>query len=125
MKKETLLLHHIMQDLKIVARFQMSNTADWRFSFIVPVTLLSVIFGWLFENIWIGLFIFSVAAYHIVRYVVECKEYYVSPKGLENISIEGDEFYYISLQGYPDVAYIYPCKNFILDEKLMKQKQTV
>lgn len=198
MKKETLLLHHIMQDLKIVARFQMSNAADWRLSFIIPVTLLSVIFGWLFKNIWIGLFIFSVAAYHIVRYVIECKdyfakkkvmmesfdradisisverfshladetiyephrignrgyttkyvryyyfasgckwrippvykhyawsnEYYVSPKGLENISIEGDEFYFVSLQGYHDIAYIYPCKNFVLDDKLMKQNQTV
>ena len=35
-----------------------------------------------------------------------------------NISLQGDEFFYISLQGYYNVAYIYPCKLFELDETL-------
>ena len=42
------------------------------------------------------------------------ENYYVSPKGLENSTSNGDEFYYIHLQGHLDVAYIYPCKNFSL-----------
>ena len=43
------------------------------------------------------------------------KNYNVTPKGLENISVSGDGFYYIHLQGNTDIAYIYPCKNFELD----------
>lgn len=42
------------------------------------------------------------------------ENYYVSPNGLENGSLSGDEFFYISLQGEPDIAYIYPCKKFEL-----------
>ena len=46
------------------------------------------------------------------------KEYFISSQGLKNISIKGDEFYFVSLQAYNDIAYIYPCKNFELDESL-------
>lgn len=193
MKKETLLLSYITSDLKTVAKFQMSNVGEWRFSYIIPITLLSVIIGVLLKSIWVALLIFSVAAYHIVRYTIEyrdysmkkkavvsavdradvsvsvehlshinsetvyephrgrtrghatktatyyyfesgsrwrvpsvdkhyswSKEYYISSKGLENISIKGDEFYLVSLQGYPDIAYIYPCKSFELGGELKK-----
>ncbi|MBR2370751.1 MAG: hypothetical protein IKA82_01895 [Clostridia bacterium] len=190
MQKDALLLANIKQDLKIIIKNQIHNTADRRLSFIVPFTLLAILSGVFLKNIWIVLLFFSVAAYHIVRYVigfrsyilqkraiveaidradisvsteqfdhiaeeavyephtfgmrgkvvktVKCyyfasgrkwrlpvtdkhyawsKNYYISSKGLENISIQGDEFYYISLQGYPDIAYIYPCKNFVFKEK--------
>ena len=46
------------------------------------------------------------------------KEHYISTQGLENISLVGDEFFYVSLQGYPDISYIYPCKTFVLDSSL-------
>ena len=55
------------------------------------------------------------------REPIECtlyewsKNYYMSPKGLENRSASGDEFFYIALQGEPDIAYIYPCENFELN----------
>lgn len=193
MKKEKILLSNIIQDLKIVADFQISNTADRRLVYIIPATLLSVILGFLSKNFWIALAIFTVAAYHIVRYAIEYKdyraqkksindvlergdvsvsveqlnsiseeliyephrnltntklarattfyyfasgkswrvpnvlkhykwsmEYYVSTEGLKNISIEGDEFYFVSLQGNHNIAYIYPCKNFELEESLRK-----
>ena len=193
MKKETLLLSNITNDLKAVVDSQIINIGNWRFSYIVPITLLSIIYGALLKNIWISLLIFSVAAYHIVRYIIgyrNCiikkktvksaidrtdvcitieklshiatetiyephnyggrgnaaktvryyyfesgcrwrvpdvdkhyrwsKDYYISSKGLENTSIQGDEFYFISLQGYQDIAYIYPCKNFELDKSLEK-----
>ena len=42
----------------------------------------------------------------------------VSCQGLENLSIQGDEFMYIFLQKYPDVVYVYPCKIFALDKAL-------
>ena len=198
MKKETLLLSNIIQDLKIVIEKQLSNKGKWRFSFIVPITLISVILGVFLKNILIALLIFSVAVYHIVRYILEyrayrgkysavmevlhradisisieklshisaemiyephfsfrprqighsnttktvsfyyflsgsqwripsvkqhylwSKEYYLSSEGLENISLQGDEFYFVSLKDYPDIAYIYPCKIFVLEEKLKK-----
>ena len=43
------------------------------------------------------------------------KEYQLTPRGLENISVEGNEFYLISLQGYHEIAYIDPCKFFEID----------
>ena len=46
------------------------------------------------------------------------KEYNLSSEGLKNISVEGNEFFYVSLQGHPDVAYVYPCKFFELDKGL-------
>ncbi len=191
MKKETISLSNIQNDLMIIANTQISNDADVRLVFIVPLTLLSVLLGIFLKNIWISLAILALAVYHTVRFVFEyrdykakkksicdvlergdisisterfshvaaqtivephnvgtrikntktavffyfesgvgwrvpsmdkhykwSKEYYVSTKGLENISIQGDEFFYVSLQGHFDIAYIYPCKNFTLDEQL-------
>ncbi len=46
------------------------------------------------------------------------KEYYFSPAGLDNISVPGNEFYLISLQGHHEIAYIYPRKFFELDGSL-------
>ena len=43
------------------------------------------------------------------------KDYYISTQGLDNISVPGNEFYFISLQGYPDISYIYPCKQFVFE----------
>ena len=193
MKKETLLISHITSDLKTVTNFQMDNIEEWRFSYIIPITLLSVLLGVILKNIWIALLIFSAAAYHIILFIIEhrnysikkkavinaiaradicisteklshiatemiyephtvgtrgrstktvkyyyfesgsrwrvptvdkhykwSKDYYISSKGLENISIQGDKFYFVSLQGYHDIAYIYPCKNFELEEELKK-----
>ena len=43
---------------------------------------------------------------------------YLSPKGLGDISLYDDEFFYVCLQDYRDIAYIYPCKTFDLDNSL-------
>ena len=191
MKKEKITLEAIKQDLMKMVNFQLSNKNDWRFSYIVPITLLAVMAGVLLKNVIVGLLIFAVAAYHIVRYMIEyrehkksklaiislvergeisisnevfshianetiyephsvgrrtratkvitiyyfnsgsswrvpnvdkhyawSKEFYISSKGLENISISGDEFYIVSLQSHHEIAYIYPCKNFELDANL-------
>ncbi len=58
----------------------------------------------------------------VYRHYEWSSEYYLTTKGLDNISIKGDEFYYISLQGFGDVAYIYPCKFFTLDDHLREKK---
>ena len=191
MKKEKITLEAIKQDLMKMVNFQLSNKNDWRFSYIVPITLLAVMAGVLLKNVIVGLLIFAVAAYHIVRYMIEyrehkksklaiislverreisisnevfshianetiyephrvgrraratkvitvyyfnsgsswrvpnvdkhyawSKQFYISSKGLENISISGDEFYIVSLQSHHEIAYIYPCKNFELDANL-------
>ena len=195
-KKEKITLGAIRQDLLIVADRQLDIQEDWRMAYIIPITLLAIALGILLKNIFVGLLIFSVAAYHIVRYVMACKEYnvnrnavlslaergefsiateklshiayetvyeprahvnrsgiedlktvtvyhfaggsswrvpnvykhyswskecYLSSKGLDNISLEGDEFFFIRLQNRPDIAYIYPCKLFELDASLKKE----
>ena len=191
MRKEKLTLNAIKQDLMKMVNFQLYNKTDWRLSYIVPVTLLAILVGVLLGSVLIGLLIFSVSAYHIVRYVIECKEYrqgrhaivamvergeisistevlshiaqetiyephtvgkrtdstktvtvyyfnggsswrvptvdkhyawskefYISSKGLENISVAGNEFLFVSLQAHPEITYIYPCKNFEPDASL-------
>ena len=191
MKKEKLTLEAVKQDLMKMANSHISNKTDGRFAYIIPITLLAVMAGMLLKNALIGLLIFSIAAYHIVYYVIEYKEYkrdkntvvsliergelsisnvvfshiakeiiyephsfgrhlrrlktikvyyfnkcsswrvpdvdkhyawsnefYMSSQGLENISISGDEFYFVSLQANHEIAYIYPCKNFELDATL-------
>ena len=75
MKKEKITLEAIKQDLMKMVNFQLSNKSDWRFSYIVPITLLAVMAGVLLKNVIVGLLIFSVAAYHIVRYVIEYREH--------------------------------------------------
>ena len=194
MKKEVLTIQNVKQDLRRIAAFHLSNKADVRFAYIVPCTLGAIVVGILLHNVWIALAIFSLAAYHIVRYVIEYKkyraqkrairavlergdvsvsverlshiaqeliyephaagrqvhetktvtfyhfeggnawrlprvdrhyewsaEYALTSRGLDNVSLVGDEFFYVSLQGYADLVYIYPCKFFVLDEAL-KQK---
>ena len=60
--------------------------------------------------------------YFLYEHYTWSEEYHLSPKGLENISLQGDEFFYISLKGRHDIAYIYPCKFFELSKEL-KDKQ--
>ena len=193
MTTEKLTMEAIKSDLIKIADVQVNNKADWRGHFIVPFNLLAILVGVFTKNVWIGIAVFGVAAYHIVRFVMEhkeyktqkatilslvergeisisteilshiandviyephivgrktkstktitlyhfdggsswrvplftkhyewSKEYYISSKGLENISIKGDEFYFVSLQAHHDISYIYPCKNFELDKSLNK-----
>ena len=56
-----------------------------------------------------------------VKYYEWSRDFYISPKGLQNISIPGDEFFFISLQKHLDISFIYPCKNFELDKSLREQ----
>ena len=51
----------------------------------------------------------------VSTHYVWSKDYYISTQGLDNISVPGNEFYFISLQGYPDISYIYPCKQFVFE----------
>ena len=44
------------------------------------------------------------------------KEFHLTTSGLDNISVQGNEFYFVSLQGFSDIAYIYPCKYFVFED---------
>ncbi len=192
MTKEKITLKNVQQDLLRIIKWQLENKCDWRMCFIVPITLVAVILGFIFRRLWVGMVVFLVAGYHILclakgfkeyfvkkRLVKDClncsdisisieklshiseetiyephmgfrrvhatklvKMYYfavvswrdpifvdhyrwsndlsISSRGLDNISIGGDEFFYISLQKHKDIAYIYPCKYFVLDSTLTK-----
>lgn len=48
-------------------------------------------------------------------------DYHLTTQGLKNISVQGNEYYYVCLQGHYEIAYVYPCKFFELDEGLMKK----
>ena len=54
----------------------------------------------------------------IFRFYTWSKTHYLTFEGLQNISLAGDEFFYISLQGSPDISFIYPCKLFTLTKEL-------
>lgn len=196
MKKEKLTIQNIARDLVFVSSLNKSRFDEWRMSYIAPVTTLAVILGVILKNIWVGLLIFSFAAYHIYHYIGEIKEYrarkktvidirdrsdiaisveefshvaeesiyephlhgrhhhstkvvtffrftsggewrvpeidglygwskdyHISIKGLENISLVGDKFYYVAVKGHHEIAYIYPCKFFELDASLAEEKK--
>ncbi len=192
MTKEKITIHAVKQDLTRLALWQQANRAEWRFTYIFPITLIAVLVGIVLKNVLVAGLIFLPALYHIVRYVIDyraykakksallsmidrgdisvsleklshiaketvyephyhyssthsakeitvyyfdggssfrvpnfykhyewSKEYYISTKGLENISLSGDEFFFISLQDHHDISYIYPCKNFELGGDLI------
>ena len=87
----TFLLHHHAHLTKTVRLFHFTSGISWR----IP--------GSIFRNF---------------KHYAWSKTHFISTQGLENLSVEGNEFFYVSLQGYPDIAYIYPCKLFKLDKSL-------
>jgi hypothetical protein len=45
-------------------------------------------------------------------------EFYLSFQGLQNIAVKDNEYFYIALKDYPDIAFTYPTKFFTLGEEL-------
>lgn len=192
MTKEKIKLANIKKDLSKVSTEKRSIKKNWYASYIAPITIMAIGVGFLLQNVWIGLAIFSLSSYHIYRYIVGTRDYIrekktlceaidrgdisisvetlshiadeviyephtttrsqrnhkvikvfyfnsrswrvprtvhyewskefpMSTRGLENTSVNGNEFFFVSLQGYQDLSYIYPCKFFELDESLKIQ----
>ena len=90
MKKEKLTLEAIKQDLMKVAWSQMSNKADWRFAYIVPITIAAVLLGGLLKSILVGVLSFGVAAYQIVRYVIEYREHKQDERAIISLVERGE-----------------------------------
>ncbi len=191
MRKEKLTMENIKKDLSEIISCELSIAEDWRFQYIIPISLLAVVLGILFQSVLVGLAVFTPAAYHIVRFAISAvdnknkkaalasavdrgdvsisvkklshiaeqtvyephlgyrrarstreaiffhfeggsswrlhntykhyewsRDFAFSGAGLCNVSIAGDEFYYVVLQKEADVAYVYPCKYFELDSSL-------
>ena len=51
------------------------------------------------------------------------KEYRLSSKGMKNIAVPGNEYYYVTMQGRYDMSFVYPCDFFELDESLNKKEE--
>ena len=193
MNKEKITLEVIKQDMYRLIKWQLAIASEWRLPYVVPITLLSVLLCLIPYSFWIGILVFSVAAYHIVRYWIAVKgffsqkrairdvvtrddihvfvekfshsatknihephlgpgtesgrkdiwifcfhsllswrdpiftdlydwseEHTIDSRALRYMSHDGDEYFYVSLKEYPDVAYIYPCKFFDLDCSLKR-----
>ena len=50
---------------------------------------------------------------NVFRHYEWSHEFPFTNQGLDNVSIAGDEFYVVRLQGYNEISYAYPCKYFI------------
>lgn len=195
MTKETIALQHIAADLKITANLRFYNIQTWRFSFIIPLSLVALIDGLFIKSFWLCIPVAVIALYHMVRYLIAVhqyrarkkaiadailrheisvsvekvshiaeetvyephpglrrsratkqvhmlyfesggsfripelemhypwsKEYYISTRGLMNITCAGDAFYLVSPARHCEIAYVYPCKFFVLDPGL-EQRQ--
>ena len=209
MAKETLTHQGIKHDLKKIAEQQISNKADARLTYAIPITLIVIFAVFLTGFNWIVLLIsalvFLIALYNYFRFFEDLKayryqkkriteaidrsdysisvqklshistetiyepfvhkrrmfggvhahstkeiqmfhfvggdswrlpgsangysfqkhydwsrEFYLSSQGLLNMSVKGNEFYFVSLQGDHEISYIYPCKIFTLDKSLME-----
>lgn len=62
---------------------------------------------------------------NVTEHYAWSKDYYMSPSGLVNSSTQGENFYFICLQGYYDIAYIYPCDRFDLGELKMGNEEGI
>ena len=191
MTKETITLQNIAADLKITADLRFYNIQTWRFSFLIPLSLIALVDGLWLKSFWLGIPVAVIAIYHMGRYLIAVrqyraqkdaiaeavsrreisvsvetvshiaeetvyephpglrrshatkrihvlyfksggsfripelemhypwsKEYYISTRGLLNITCAGDEFYLVSPTRHGEIAYVYPCKSFVLDGSL-------
>lgn len=90
MTKDKITLDAIKQDLKKIVGWQMSNQEDWRLSRVIPIALLAIMLGILLQRVWVGVLVFLFATPHMVRYVIECKEYKAKKKAVLALIERGD-----------------------------------
>ncbi len=106
MTKETLTLKGISYDLKKMAEFQISNVADWRFTFIFSFGGLGACF--IFPKWYIiSVASFLVCIYHIVRYVMEYKKYRQQKKAIFEMIDRGDICIYLEKFSHKSEEIVY------------------
>lgn len=88
--KERLTKENIREDLLKALGSRASSVSDQRFSYMIPITAIAVILWVVFQQIWLGLAVFSVAAYHIVRFAVELQNDTKIKKILKNAIGRGE-----------------------------------
>ena len=90
MKKETLTVSGIKQDLLALIKSRLYIALEWRLAYVVLALLASMSFGIIFKRLWVGLLVFSVGVYNIIRFLIEYKKYLSSKKAIESASSRDD-----------------------------------
>ena len=90
MRKEKITLDSIRRDLSCVVSLQMYHKEQWRFTYIMPCAMLAVMAVIFLKSIFIALLIFSVAVYHIVKYINEYREYMAKKNALMSMIDRGE-----------------------------------
>ncbi|MBR4013165.1 MAG: hypothetical protein IKJ00_02610 [Clostridia bacterium] len=50
------------------------------------------------------------------------KEFYMTSSGLDNTSVKGNEFYFVTLKGHHDISYIYNTNMFYVEENTVSDE---
>ena len=84
---EKITFKNVQQDLLRIVKWELENKLEWRRCFIVPITLIAVILGFVSHRLWVGMVVFLVAGYHIFYLIKDIKEYFVKKvKKINNIN---------------------------------------
>lgn len=90
MTKDIITLEAIREDLYRIVKWQFSVICQWRLPFIGAFSVIAILLGLVFRSLWVGLAVFSVAAYQIVRFILAYKEVLAKKKAVKNISKRED-----------------------------------
>ena len=74
MKKEKITLFAVKEDLMKNVRSMLLVRVEARFLYIIPFTIISLLLYPLTYNIYVCLAVFTLALYHIVRFMIEYVE---------------------------------------------------
>lgn len=100
MEKDKLIPDGIKLDFYALISEKKRILIGWRMAYIWPFTLIAIISGIVLKNIWIGLAVFAVALYHIIRFIIgynKCK------KDLKAIGSIGEEQLTVSFERLTNV----------------------
>lgn len=91
MEREVIKAQNVREDLLKVVGDVMTDTADWRFTFIVPTAAIAIILAIILKNVWIGLAISVFPLYHVVRYAIDTANHIKATNEIE-AAVARDEF---------------------------------
>ena len=107
MTKETLTIENAKKDLLTMVKYVETNKTEVYWLYIIPLAPLAIVVGICTQKIWVGLLVFALSSYHIVKLVIEKTNYYKLRKKLKGeiergaFSVSRDKFSHI------DYEYIY------------------
>lgn len=102
MKKELLTPENVKKDLRKILAAQSSRNDDLYLSFLVPISMIAVLVGILFDSVWLGVLIFSLSGYSIYRWILDVRESRAKKKALQSALEKGD--FSVSVETFSHVA---------------------